>query len=177
MSGTGNAPPSPPATFSIATPQTPVNVARHGSVNIIIGVSPVGGAFNNAVALSATGLPPGATVTFNPSSVTPGSNGTSSTMTIQMSTQSALRTSPLSPLDRSPVSALALLLAACAAFLAFSRARVRRIAFATATLGCALIFLGGCNGYSTPQGASYSVTVMGTSGSLHPSATITVVVQ
>ena len=47
-------------------------------------VNPLGGSFNNLVTLSATGLPPGATVSFAPPAVTPGSTGASSVMSIQM---------------------------------------------------------------------------------------------
>jgi hypothetical protein len=49
----------------------------------------VGGAFNGAVTLSTFGLPPGATASFNPPTVTPGSAGAQSVMTIQPAAQSA----------------------------------------------------------------------------------------
>ena len=46
-------------------------------------LSPLGGPFTLPITLSATGLPPGATVTFTPQTLTLGGNPASFTMTIQ----------------------------------------------------------------------------------------------
>ncbi len=61
--------------FTVTAPQTPFDVPEDGSVQITVTVPPLGGSFTNVVTLSAAGLPPGATATFNPPTVTPGSAG------------------------------------------------------------------------------------------------------
>ena len=48
-------------------------------------MNPLGGAFGQSVALSCSGLPTAATCGFSPSSVVPGSNGASSTLTLSRS--------------------------------------------------------------------------------------------
>jgi hypothetical protein len=55
--------------YTVTAPTTPVLVAPGGAATIDITVPPLGGAFNGVVTLSATGLPPGATATFNPPTV------------------------------------------------------------------------------------------------------------
>jgi hypothetical protein len=62
-------------TFSITAPTTPATVAQGGSATVSIGVTPVGGAFNGVVTLSASGLPAGATAVFVAPTVTPGAGG------------------------------------------------------------------------------------------------------
>ena len=53
-------------------------------MQVMVTVPPLGGAFNNVVTLSASGLPRGATATFNPPTVTPGAEGEQTQMTIQL---------------------------------------------------------------------------------------------
>lgn len=60
------------ATYTLTASSAPVTVTPGGTATFSIEVPPVGGAFNNVVTLSATGLPPGASATFNPPTVTPG---------------------------------------------------------------------------------------------------------
>jgi len=59
----------PPADFSISASPTTVTAAQGASAPTTITVTPVNG-FNGAVALSVTGLPTGATGSFNPASTT-----------------------------------------------------------------------------------------------------------
>ena len=75
--------------YTVTGPTTPISVAAGGSVNVNITVPPLGGAFNNVVTLSASGLPPGATATFNPPTVMPGSAGATTVMTIQLAAVAA----------------------------------------------------------------------------------------
>ena len=56
---------------------------KHGqSRNFNVTVNPIGGAFNSAVSLSCSGLPSGSVCGFSPASVTPGTQGATSIMTI-----------------------------------------------------------------------------------------------
>jgi hypothetical protein len=70
------------ADFSIAASPTAVAVKHGQSVKFTITVSPLGGAFSSAVALSCSGLPTGGSCSFSPSSVTPGDHGATSVMTV-----------------------------------------------------------------------------------------------
>ena len=75
--------------YTVTAPATPVPIAPGGAAIIDITVPPLGGAFDGVVTLSATGLPPGATATFNPPTVTPGSAGAPTVLTIQLATLTA----------------------------------------------------------------------------------------
>jgi hypothetical protein len=84
----GNAVSSTPATIMIqdfALNGVPaLTVATGGSSSTVVTVDPMGG-FSSAVSLTATGLPVGATVSFNPASITPGNGAVSSSMTVNVS--------------------------------------------------------------------------------------------
>jgi hypothetical protein len=75
LSGTG-------VDFSIAPSATSVTVARGSSSSITISVSPLGGTFQNSVALSCSGLPIKTTCAYSQPNVVPGSAGGSSMLTI-----------------------------------------------------------------------------------------------
>jgi sugar lactone lactonase YvrE len=174
------------AAYTVAAPQTPFDVTEGGSVQITVTVPPLGGAFNSVVTLVASGLPPGATATFNPPTVTPGVAGAQTVMTIQLaasgaSRKAALPTAPIA-LSRTwplPLAAMGILVIAVG-LRRRSWSRFAAAMSAIAVISVAAITLTGCNGgfagSSTPKG-QYIVTVTGTSGSLHPSTTVTVVVQ
>lgn len=169
--------------FGVTAPQTPFNVAQGGSVGITVTVPPIGGAYNGLVTMSATGLPTGATITFNPPTVTPGAAGITTLMTIQLPRViSALpHATPNPPNGRLPLALTGVALALCGMLGAWRRARMARLAFATVAVIGASLVCASCNGGlagapSTPSG-QYTVTVTGTSGSLHASTTVSVVVQ
>ena len=71
--------------FSISVNPSTASVKHAQSVKLNVGVNPLGGAFGQSVALSCSGLPTAATCGFSPSSVVPGSNGASSTLTLNTS--------------------------------------------------------------------------------------------
>lgn len=52
-------------------------------------ITPVSGGFNFPIALSATNLPPGATATFSPATLTPGTTSANFTLTVQTKVTSA----------------------------------------------------------------------------------------
>ena len=172
------------AAYTVAAPQTPFDVAEGGSVQITVTVPPLGGAFNSVVTLAASGLPPGAIATFNPPTVTPGAEGETTVMTIQLAgapAATARKANSAAP-PGMPVWLIAGIGALVLGF-SFIRRPLPRLAaamLAIAVISVAAITLTGCNGgfagLSTPKG-QYIVTVTGTSGSLHPSTTVTVVVQ
>ena len=171
--------------YTVSGPTTPVPVAPGGSVNINLSVPPLGGAYNSVVTLSASGLPPGATATFNPATVTPGSAGAPTVLTIQLAALAAGG----NPASDIPTHPRGLPLAGFSlGFVLFGavlgRKRMPRglvLILALASLGVGTSLLTGCGGgfANTPstQGGTYTVTVTGTSGSFHASTTVTLVVE
>jgi trimeric autotransporter adhesin len=173
LSGTGIAAPD----FTVSATPAAETVSYGGLATYQVTVGSVNGDFSNAVALSATGLPTGATATFAPASVTPGGESEGSVLTIQtasLAAQAHTRSGwPWVP---------EVMLAFCIPLLWWRRReRIWR-------LGCGLLclllsvgaaMLTGCGGgyYSQAPAQTYTVTVTGTSGSTQHSTTVTLTVQ
>ncbi len=175
VTGTGSA-----STYAVSFPSPSQSVAPGTLAQFNLTVNPLGGSFNNLVTLSATGLPPGATVSFLPPAVTPGSAGASSVMSIQTPTGLAHLALPGSRRQR-PVPLLALLAGLPLLGLAAGRRRFRQrwILLGVAALAALpMLALSGCGGgYFGPPPQTYTITVTGTSGSLAESTTISLTVQ
>ena len=71
------------ADFTVSASPASLAVSRGATATYTITVGSTNGNFLNKVALSATGLPPGASATFSPAEVIPGSSPAVSTLTIQ----------------------------------------------------------------------------------------------
>lgn len=171
LTGTGAA--AVAADFAIAATPAVQTVAVGGTANYTVNITPSGG-FNSAVALTATGLPPGATVTFTPASITPGTNAASSAMSIQTS---SLQTVSANVAWRFATPAFALLL------FSLPLRRLRRWRGMLCVLIGSITVLGasGCGGgfgLSTPpkSATTYTVTITGTSGPLTHSTTVQITV-
>jgi Bacterial Ig-like domain (group 3)/FG-GAP-like repeat/Domain of unknown function DUF11 len=166
--------------YTVTAPQTPFTVMAGDSVDVNVSVQPVGGGYNNVVTMSAAGLPPGAAAVFNPPTVTPGTAGAPTVMTIRTSTQAAG-----TPANHNPQFPFApTVLAAGAIVVARNRKRLGRsfaVLLLMVSVAAGAWMLTGCNGgfagRPAPQSRSYVITITGTSGSLHPSATITLTVR
>jgi hypothetical protein len=144
-------------------------------------VSALSGNYTLPVVLSVTGLPSGATASFNPASVTPGSTGASSILTVQTPLRAALEPPPHSPSGTVPWFAVLLLPLLGVRPL---RRKLRRLPLSVrALLLCALALggmasLSGCGGgYFGPTPQTVTLTVTGTSGTLQHSTTVTLTVQ
>jgi sugar lactone lactonase YvrE len=159
--------------FAIAnlTPSQLIPPGASASYNISI--TSVNGVFTNVVTLTATNLPPNATFTYAPPTVTPGAAGATSSFAVTVPKQSAalLRSS------RTPLILSVLLLP----FAVFRRARgkphrlllwllVTLTVFGSA-IGC------GVGGYFSLPQQTYVITVTGTSGTLVHSTTATLTVE
>lgn len=143
--------------------------------------------FTGTVTLSATGLPPGATVTFNPATVTlSGTTAVTSTMSIVTApAQAGLASGTGSPWRSGSAIRYGLLLLPLP-LLGVARLRRRMrvlprmllLLLALAGLGAVTSGLTGCgSGYFGQPPANYAITVTGTSGSLQSSTTFTLTVR
>jgi sugar lactone lactonase YvrE len=176
LSGAGIAAPD----FTVTTTPPTQTATNGGTATFNVSVGSVNGDFSNAVTLSATGLPTGATATFAPTSVTPGGESASSVLTIQ----TASLTAQTRAADRRPGWAWmpAPTLAFCIPLLWWRRRD--RVRLLSTGLLCVLLTVGagmlsGCGGgyYSKPPAQTYTLTVTGTSGSTQHSTTVTLTVQ
>ena len=165
LSGTGGT----AADFAITASPDSQTVSAGEMVSYTVMVNSASGTFTEAVALAATGLPPGATVTFSPAAVTPGSSGATSTMTVQTSVLGALAQSPAAPF--APMLAVLSCLPLCLRKRTHLRLR--------AVLGVIIIAatMQGCGGgFALPetsaQSQNYTIRVIGTSGTLQHSTEV-----
>jgi uncharacterized repeat protein (TIGR01451 family) len=166
--------------YTVTAPQTPFTVVSGESVDVNVMVQPVGSAYNSLVTMSASGLPAGAVAIFTPMAVTPGTAGAPTVMTIRTATQTAGI-----PADHNPQFPVTpTFLAAGMIILAGNRKRLGKFLAAflvMATLLGGASMMTGCNGGFAgkpgPQTRTYIITITGTSGSLHPSTTITLIVR
>ncbi|NYF79573.1 choice-of-anchor D domain-containing protein [Granulicella arctica] len=180
LTGVATAPP-PAADFSITATPASQSVAAGGSAVYQVNLASINGSFTQPVTFVASGLPTGATVTFTPASVTPGSAGSSSTLTIQTPVQQAAGGTgpPLWPFT-APVFAAALLLFPGKRFRPGKKGlRVfTNFVCIMALLGLAASTIGCGGGFALPSSAkTYTITVTGASGSDTHSTTVTLTVQ
>jgi hypothetical protein len=134
-------------------------------------LAPASGTFPPAITLTASGLPAGATYSFAPPTVTPGSNPVKTMLTIQ-----TLRAASASV--GVGWGMFALLLLPFAGSRRMRRSLRRGPLLAMLALG-ALGGLTGCGAgglFGHPQ-QSYTITVTGTSGHISHSTTVTLIVQ
>jgi len=171
LNGTGTPPPS----FTISSNSGAQTIQPGGTATYTITVSAQNGTFSNAVLLSASGLPTGATGTFTPPSVTPGSASATSTLSIATGTTTAsARSGPLWPLAAPALAVIGL---------CFLPGKQRRrwitlglLLFASLGAFTALAACGG--GFALTQPAqSYTITVTGTSGADVQTTTVQLTVQ
>jgi hypothetical protein len=164
-----------PADFGLNATPASQTVTAGGSTTFSVTVDSSGGTFSNAVGLTVSGLPTGATGSFSPSSVTPGSEGASSTLTVQTGTSTPQTASN----SAWPLAAPAL--AMLGLFFVPRKRRRRWITLGVlllASLGT-LTALSGCGGgfsFVKPS-QTYTLTISGTSGTDTHTTTVQLTVQ
>lgn len=163
--------------FSLSVSSMSATVAPGGSTNLMISAAAVGG-FNGQISLSCT-APSGLTCTLSPTSITPGSSASTSTLAI-----SAAANPP------GGVYGMAFLLPGFGLFGILRRARKERTLWSSSIFGIsalgvmllATLFASGCSGSksgssSMPQASPSNVVVTATAGSLSHSSTVAVTIQ
>lgn len=161
--------------YTVTAPPEPVPLAPGGSAGVDVSIPPLGGAFNDVVTLSATGLPAGITATFDPPTVVPGASGAQTKMILHYASKTAKLDPQGSPFAPAGVAVAGL----CLLFLGRKRLPKTFVAVllcvgllsgAAALTGCG----GGWSNYSAPTSKTIIVTVIGTSGNIQRSTTVTV---
>lgn len=150
-------------------------------------ISPVGGTFSSPISLSCANLPPFSTCTITPSSVTLGANSASVTVSIKTAGNSAQMFTP-GTTSHPLFAALSLSsgLGLFGMFLFGARLDRKRASGCLLTLAviAATLLLASCGaiapasrtGSSTPAG-TYTVTVIGTSGNIQHSTSLSLTVE
>ncbi len=176
--------------FSMPASGGTASVTAGGTATYQVSVGAVGGNFSSAVNLTCAGVPAFSTCTVNPTSVTPGSNASSVTVTIKTAGTTAKLAAPA---DRnSPMLAWIMLPPGLGLFGLCISGRQRRqrmamlmLLFMVASLTLITVGCGGSStptqtvtpkGNATPSGA-YTVLVIGTSGSVQHFSSLTLTVK
>jgi hypothetical protein len=150
-----------PSSPSGSTTQT---VAPGQPAQYALMIQPIAGPLSYPVILSATGLPPGATVSFNPQTITVGASAVNFTMTIQTAAVSAAMAHGY---RFASAAAMGLLLLPFAGSIRRRAKYLRAFVMAALVLACgaALTSLSGCGSgsgfFGKPQ-ATYTIQVIGT---------------
>jgi hypothetical protein len=168
---------APPPNFTIGATPPAQSIAAGASAAYTVTVGSMNGAFNDVVTLSATGLPTGATGTFTPTTINPGSGSGNSTFTVQLPAVQTASTRGSSWPLATPALALLILLP----FRRWRRAWRGKLLLLIACLVslAGVATLTGCGGgflLGNPA-QSYTVTVTGTSGTDIHSTTVQLTVQ
>jgi hypothetical protein len=176
------------ADFSVSAEPASVSIAPGQNASFTLTITPVSG-FNQAVTLSCSGAPSGATCSVEPATVTPdGVNPVSATVTVRTTAPSSF--SPRERPGPSRPDFLWISLFGTLVFAVFASFARRATPGWTATSLAVLLLLSlavaGCGGSSTnvrnpgnpgtPTG-TYTLTLSGTSGSLTRSTTVSLVVR
>lgn len=168
--------------FALATPTPPQTVSAGQAAKYSINLLSINGAFNDFVVLATAGLPTGATATFTPAAVTPGTTGTTSTLVIQMPAVMAELGRTPGVRRHLPLGTFGATAFLAAAVLPFGRgkrkpSRRRGLLFLGALIVIAM-GLTSCGGASqTSASKSYVITVSGTSGPSQHTTTVTLMLQ
>ncbi|MEO6924270.1 MAG: Ig-like domain repeat protein, partial [Bryocella sp.] len=146
-------------------------------------VTPNFGIYASMMTFSITGLPPGATATFTPSTVAANSGAQTVVLTIQTAQPLAKDKAPRSPFGPKSLPLFALLLLPLFGGRKLRRKLGARLVMMALLVGglAGVAGMTGCgtgrNGFLLQQPATYTMTVTATTGSLQQSQTLTLTVQ
>jgi hypothetical protein len=178
-----------PADFAVSNTTASQIIPPGASASYNVVTNSVTAPFTNPVALTASGLPAGATYAFTPAVVTPGASGATSTLTISVPKQIARHGNtgvplfvamlllPIATLKRTLTKPHRLLLPF--APLTKPRGKPLRLLlwFVTSFVLLGLAIGCGVGGYFNQPQQAYVITITGTSGNLVRTTTATLTVQ
>jgi hypothetical protein len=181
LTGTGIAASSD---FGISSIQPIQNIQPGSVAQYSITVFALSGFYNSPVTLSVSGLPAGATASFNPSTLTPGNTSATSVLSIKTASLIGANSIPRRPQYSGGMD---LLVALCMLPLLGIR-RIFKLSAALPRLSMLLLLgalalvpllgLTGCSGgFYGPTVQNYTVTVTGISGATQHSTNVTLTVQ
>jgi hypothetical protein len=175
--------------FALSASPTSATVTAGQAATYTVTITPQLGPYNNSLSFSCSGLPARTTAAFSPSSVTPGADivTTTLTLTTQASSSSTGGTAFGSTASRPPAEHGILLALAALAWLFLRRpvpVRALKRWVAAGALVCLMLIVGGCSAdgggdttvTGTPKG-TYQITVNGSSGCLTSSTVVTLKVE
>jgi hypothetical protein len=169
------------ATVSFGTNPSSMTILSGTSGSVTVTAAAQSGAFNNAIALSCSGLPKGLTCSFSPASITPGNGAVNSVLTV-----SAMTFVSTNRRERShPLLATWLLSFGLFGFTLVGRIPRKRIVAILGACAVAMMIVGStsCGGntassaVNTSNTTNYIVTVNGSASSIQLSTTVTVTVK
>jgi Bacterial Ig-like domain (group 3)/FG-GAP-like repeat/Abnormal spindle-like microcephaly-assoc'd, ASPM-SPD-2-Hydin len=169
------------ANYSISAPTGSIILRPNVPVQVVITVPPVGGSFTSAVAMSISGLPSNVTASFSPTSVTPGANGATTTLTLTLSNTAGAVPSIPNGGGKFPILPTLIAGLLCMMFASSWKARGGKLARAFVIVTCLAVliapalFIAGCGTAVAPQSAN--VVVTGTSGSVQHSTNLPITIE
>ncbi|MBE3117381.1 MAG: SBBP repeat-containing protein [Candidatus Atribacteria bacterium] len=176
--------------FTISSSPTSATVTAGQSAAYAVQVTPQYGPFNSSVSFSCTGLPSNCMASFSPTSVTPGANVVTTTLTLatQAVSGSAVGAMFGSTGFIPPTLGLLLAILALLRWLSIRKPVSRKFScrwLTASALICVIALLASCGtgggdnpppNNGTPPG-TYQISVQGESGSMKASTTVTLVVR
>jgi hypothetical protein len=172
------------ATVTFGTSPSALTISSGGSGNVMVTATPQSGAFNNAIALTCSGLPQGLTCSFSPASITPGGGAVSSVLAISSATTTAEdRRERSHSVPATWMFGFGLL-----GLTLIGKVQRKRVVAVLGACVLAAMIVGGtsCGGNATSttstvvkpsNAASYTVTINGSSTSVQLSTSVTVTVK
>jgi hypothetical protein len=169
-------------TMTVAGPASGTSVPG-SMITYQLKVAPDYGSYAGTVEFTVSGLPPGATASFSPPSISTNGGPQTVTVTVQTAAPTAAQHAPPSPAARRMVPlSLALLLLFGAVGLRRNGRRLRQMLYVVLILagGAMGALLSGCgsnSGFFAQPPQSYNITITATSGNLQHTATVALNVE